>query len=301
MVIMLCIVLVITLGVLGYFWFNQKEEVYTPATKKVAPRLYQACDEDSCIYVLGTIHVGDTRISHLTDSIWKAYQESDALALEIDILKSMQEEDLNSYFLKDDDTIKNYLSDEQYVRLTDFCKKHLLSIELLERMNLSSLYSILENWMYLEMNLSANYGVDMQLAIQAQTDHKELLELESYEFQENLLNSFSDEFYKEQVDTMLKHFNYEKGETRLLYDAYLSGNAWLLKQMLGTTRFAEPEEQDYQQKMIIDRNIQMSAKAEQYLQDNKKVFIAVGAAHVLGDKGIIESLQAKGYQVTLVQ
>ena len=87
----------------------------------------------------------------------------------------------------------------------------------------------------------------------------------------------------------------------MLYHAYVDGTTWLLKGLLSVPDSSNPLENEYNQKMIFDRNIEMSKKAETFLKNNKKVLIAVGDAHVEGTKGIIDILREKGYEIQIIQ
>ena len=60
-----CILLVVLIASIGsyYFLIIDKNKNEIPTSKAIVdPALYQACDEDSCIYLLGTIHIGDSRL-----------------------------------------------------------------------------------------------------------------------------------------------------------------------------------------------------------------------------------------------
>lgn len=56
---------------------------------------------------------------------------------------------------------------------------------------------------------------------------------------------------------------------------------------------------EYNKAMLIDRNIGMADKIDGYLKSDKKAeyFIVVGAAHYLGEHGVIKLLEDKGYTV----
>jgi hypothetical protein len=41
----------------------------------------------------------------------------------------------------------------------------------------------------------------------------------------------------------------------------------------------------------------MVSKIEEYLKEKGTYFVVVGAGHLVGEKGIIETLRKKGYQV----
>ncbi len=44
----------------------------------------------------------------------------------------------------------------------------------------------------------------------------------------------------------------------------------------------------------------MTAKMDEYLKGKEPVFVVVGAAHIIGDKGIAKQLRDKGYKVEQV-
>ena len=56
----------------------------------------------------------------------------------------------------------------------------------------------------------------------------------------------------------------------------------------------------YNKKMITDRNKIMADAAIQYIKEGKNVFFVVGAAHMYGDDGVIQSLKNNGYVVTQI-
>ena len=55
--------------------------------------------------------------------------------------------------------------------------------------------------------------------------------------------------------------------------------------------------EDYNDKMLTQRNLGMRDKAVEWLKAGDKVFFAVGAAHLIGEDGLVELLRAEGYTV----
>jgi uncharacterized protein YbaP (TraB family) len=57
---------------------------------------------------------------------------------------------------------------------------------------------------------------------------------------------------------------------------------------------------EYYQAILKDRNVAMLEKIEGYLEDKSKetYFVVVGAAHMVGEDGIVTRLKEKGYTVT---
>ena len=50
-------------------------------------------------------------------------------------------------------------------------------------------------------------------------------------------------------------------------------------------------------KLIVDRNRRWLPQIEALLAGDQRAFVAVGALHLVGDEGVVELLEAKGYQV----
>lgn len=95
--------------------------------------------------------------------------------------------------------------------------------------------------------------------------------------------------------------------TGLLYEALLQGNANALETMLAaeSTEVFSPEEQAlynaYNDLLLTQRDAKMTAAVLNYLAEGKNVFVVVGAAHVLGPTGLVDSLQSAGCAVRRVE
>jgi uncharacterized protein YbaP (TraB family) len=90
----------------------------------------------------------------------------------------------------------------------------------------------------------------------------------------------------------------------LLYNAWLLGNASTLEGLLnseGSSDQLSEEEaalmDEYYDVMLTQRNAGMRDKAVEWLEAGDKVFFAVGAAHLLGEDGLITLLRDEGYAV----
>ena len=58
--------------------------------------------------------------------------------------------------------------------------------------------------------------------------------------------------------------------------------------------------EEYNTKMITERNLSMADTAEEYLTRGGTGFFVVGAAHILGEGGCVELLTERGYAVDRV-
>lgn len=62
----------------------------------------------------------------------------------------------------------------------------------------------------------------------------------------------------------------------------------------------KPPPKKYNNVMTVVRNKLMVERASEYLRDHKNVFYVVGLAHMLGDDGLVASLENRGYTVSQI-
>ena len=56
---------------------------------------------------------------------------------------------------------------------------------------------------------------------------------------------------------------------------------------------------EYNNELLTARNTKMAMAAQQFLDGGKRVFFVVGAAHMIGDDGIVSLLEYNGYSITV--
>ena len=289
--------------------------------QRPSPVFYQVSDaEGHTLYLLGTIHIGDARTAWLPQVIYDALDASDALAVEFDT-ESFQaglEEDpelqrriLESFYYTDGSSIQNHLDSDVYKLALDYLKVSGNYTETAESMKPTLWENALELF-YLSQGrwLSSEKGVDNRLMRLARDADKEILNVESGEFQIGMLTGYSDPV---QEMLLAEIITTPRGEylnsSYELYEAWCTGDEDALIQRLSAMdeeeRAALDEEEraiydEYHQKMEVERNANMVEVAKGYLDSGRTVFFAVGLAHLLGEGGLVEALRAEGYTVTLI-
>lgn len=272
------------------------------------PVLYRAESEDGgVLYLFGSIHVTDSRAYPLPDYVMDAYAESDYLAVECDIYDMEQQMDVlqslaEQMILTDGSTARDHLGDEVYEAAKDFLTERDAYFSLYDQYVPAMWQSLIDSEVMAMTGLDAQSGIDMFFLEQAHTSGKEIREVESVEFQYNLLLSFSDEFYAYLIGTTVNTASLSSRMTMALYEKWLEGDEDALGALLANESGAIPPElteeyEEYTERMITERNAGMADTAEQYLKEDKTGFFVVGAAHILGEGGCASILRERGYQV----
>lgn len=290
--IILLIILIILIIKPNNKMSNKKEEfTYTPL-------LYKICDDDSCIYLLGSIHLGDERINKFSNIIIDSYKESDSLAVEVDISDITL--DINDFMLENG-TIEDYISSELKNKLINFSDNHPLFVyDTLKYMKLGYVYDYISLIPYMENGYN-NEGVDSYFINLAKTDNKKIVSLETDEDQLNLLLGYSDEFYIKQIEEIIDDYEEVKDLSIDLYNAYLESDEKKLQKIIDEDiKYETEEERQYIEDIHYNRNINMANNVEEFLKNNDNVFMTVGSAHVIGNNGIIDLLKDR-YKISIVK
>jgi uncharacterized protein YbaP (TraB family) len=80
--------------------------------------------------------------------------------------------------------------------------------------------------------------------------------------------------------------------------AYVAGDPDALQKVLDEED--DKGSKSLEKKLLDDRNVAMTVKMDEYLKGKDQIFVVVGAAHIIGDKGIARLLRDKGYKVEQV-
>jgi uncharacterized protein YbaP (TraB family) len=242
-------------------------------------------------YMYGTMHVSDKIAYYLTDLFYEALLKVDYVALESDPKEWLEAfEDgrmYNELFMGSSD-----YSYEGFYRL--FCpepvNEEYLSYYLSQGNEL--LNGILYRNTLFEEDFQQDTYLDMFIYQTAKKYKKKFVGLEDYNVSNALVNTamlYND--YEDDFDPWLTKLLKEKSYNELLEDAYRDQNIDLIDSLYNAFN-----NEFFNKYMITDRNVLMANSIDSLIQLGS-VFAGIGAAHLPGEKGVIELLMAKGYTV----
>ncbi|MDD5730276.1 MAG: TraB/GumN family protein [Candidatus Omnitrophica bacterium] len=262
--------------------------------------LWQVSSGNNSIYLLGSIHMGRPDMFPLNERIEQAFKSCQKLAVEVNIAAAdaLNNPDLlsESSLYPGEETLKGNLSERTYALAREKLQQLMLPMELVEKFRPWFVAMLLEQLELLNLGFDPMYGIDVYFLDKA-GGAKQILELESLEFQINLFNQLSnsqqDAFL---YSTLLSLDN--MGQTMdEMVTAWVNGDTQAMSSLLAKTNSDDPQLIPVYQKIIYERNINMADKAEGYLRNGGSCFVVVGAAHLLGPNGIVELLRQRGYKV----
>ncbi len=260
---------------------------------------WRVSTENAKVYLLGSIHLANDDIYPFPLEIEEAFEESDYLAVEVDITNIDQNEMvqlIQQYGRFDGEkTLREVIPDSTYEAVKDEFEQHGLNIRQYEPMKPWVVALTLSQLQMAKFGYIPEYGVDLYFLSDAR-DEKEIIELETGAEQ---LRIFSDLDIELQI-LLLEDFLYDltmpRDRIHDLFDAYARFDAEWIKDFVFESVEKHPELELLYEELLHERNRRMAEKIDSFLRGEGTYFVVVGAAHLFGETGIPNLLWQKGYE-----
>ncbi|NIK78924.1 hypothetical protein FHS15_004070 [Paenibacillus castaneae] len=280
--------------------WNQKLNTISIIAKEASRGfLWKVESADSTVYLLGSIHIASKAMYPLRSEIQQAFKASDYLVVEADITKMDDEKvqqailDMSTY--KDGTTLKDHISEDVYKEVAEILKENGAEPNALDAFKPWSVSSALDYLTSMYSDYDSSIGIDMHFLQQAIANQLPILELESVDFQLQMFDKFSARLQEEMVIGSIENYYSTEAPIDGLTEMWVKGND---DDLLALTK-ATATDQEYYNVLLKDRNIGMVDKITGYLnnEEKKTYFVVAGAAHMIGDDGIVTLLEKKGFKV----
>lgn len=291
---------------------TEREETREPTS---TPILYKVTDDDGdVIWLFGSIHVGLEEYYPLPDYVMDAFEGSDALAVEFDIVafqKDMEAQTtaLAALVYTDGTTIADHIPAELYEKAVQIIDENSFYASAYDMYCPMLWSSLLDNIVIEKVGAEVDLGVDMHMIDLAYDSDKPVLDVESPELQYNLMAGFSEELQIMLLEGSVEGFeNFEEYGQSLnaMMEAWMTGDEETLVSLLNEESQLETERErelyaEYNDALITQRNLSMTQYAEDALESGDELFICVGAAHIVGPDAMADLLAERGYTVERIR
>jgi uncharacterized protein YbaP (TraB family) len=263
--------------------------------------MWKATSPTTTIYLVGSIHVGDSSMYPLPKEVEAAFAAAKILTVEIDLRNADQAKALGLVqqygMYGEGDTLTKHLPKETAAALEDYCTKHNVPRTGMEQLKPWVVAITIAAMSWQDAGEDPNQGIDMHFLKESKPPQR-VDQLETMEFQLKIVADSTEEEQQAMLLTVLKEGDKTKDMIKRLQAAYISGDPDALQKILDEE--SDMGTQSLTKKLLDDRNVTMAAKMDEYLKGKDSVFVVVGAAHIIGDKGIAKMLRDKGYKVDQV-
>lgn len=292
--------------------------------------LWVTKNNGNTVYMLGSIHMASYDIYPFSEKILNAFEASDALAVELNMLDTFSGiKSIAKYGIYNDGTsLKDHVSAETYEKTIALAEKFGYSEAQIARFKPWCIYSMFTSLTTTETadeesaSVAASLGVDYKFTMDAMLEEKPILEVEGFEFQAKVLDSFSDELEEFLLNDMIDSIN-------MIQEGINVGGSVSLEEVLafwhegdieGFLNYISPEDEipealtegeaelqklgeEYKDKLITQRDIGMANYIDQLLktEGSATYFVIVGSGHYISDHSVLDLLEEKGYQINQIK
>jgi len=253
-------------------------------------------------HLFGTMHVSDPRVVELPAPVAEAFGSSQTAVFEMVLDPAMQARLGGMMVLQDGRTLEDVLGPALFASTRDAVKPYGLPEQALKLFKPWALISIF-SYPPAEFAKIAQGAkpLDEWLQDQAKAEDKSLVGLETPEEQFKLFDDLPEETQVDIVASLVR----DQGETEARYgksiELYLGRDLDSLHRLL----VEEPGQKDpelsaeFQERFVFQRNATMADRLASHLARGN-AFVAIGALHLPGEKGILQILSDAGYRVSRV-
>jgi len=266
------------------------------------PALWTLTDEDTTIYLFGTVHLLRPDLDWRSAEFDAAFAEAGTIFFEVDLTseegqKALMTDFVSRGFYKDGKTLRSVL-DEQSAPVIEAA---LESVGLpLDAVNAMEPWMTAANLGVMKLQADGydpNSGVDNVLDAEAKLAGKSFGFLERAKDQADAFDLLDEDV---QIDFLYETallLDESPQMLDLLVDEWADGDVAGLAAMVASPEATGMGGDAVYQSLLVNRNAKWVPQIEAMLDEPGTVFIAVGAAHLAGPDSVVAMLRDGGYEV----
>jgi len=243
-------------------------------------------------FLFGTFHLLCKDDINFGSQLKSAIQYVDSVYMELDLDDpSTMISGLLYLNMKNGKTLKDFYTPEEYKKIEDYFNDSLqMPMMMFQKAKPYFLMALLYPKM---MKCKTFSGVDEEVMSLAKQNNKQIAGLETMEFQSSIFDSIPYELQARELLKNIDSLDKYRNEFDTLIQAYKSQQLNAMEELMNKSEFGMEK---YENLLVNYRNANWVKQLTEIMK-NKSVFVAVGAGHLLGEKGLINLLRTEGYVV----
>lgn len=267
--------------------------------------LWKVSDENSSVWLFGSIHFADSSFYPLPSEIENAFRNSTALAVEMDISDSETQEKTAEEFLKegmftDGRTLKDILPDSLWKTLDSISTTLGMKTENFLLMRPWMAATLIASAAIASTGIQQELGIDMVMLDSAYAQGKEIIALETPEEQ---VESLSKSEGSEETDgiayleSTFREYSKLNQMIKEVISAWKRADVVSLQKSLSADQNMNESEKRLNERMFNQRNKKMKKEILNFLENDKQVFVVVGVGHLILENNLLEMLSENGLKI----
>ena len=266
-----------------------------------SPAVWKATKGDADVYLLGTFHILPPELEWRSPEIEAAIADTSIVYFEVDASSSEAQSKTLSIVMTEGFGSPGYsladsLDQEDSAKLKEIVSSLGMPFNGVDPMRPWYAFLTLSVQFIVQQGYTPGAGVDTVLQAETKTLGKDVRYIESIEEQLGFFTGLTPEQEKALLTVTLRRWDEQAAEFSNLLTAWLIGDAASInEQMNASMGDIAPEVFDL---LIKNRNIAWAEEIDDVVgAGDKKILVAVGAAHLVGEHSVQKYLSEKGFSI----
>jgi uncharacterized protein len=275
----------------------------TPAEVKTEgkPALWKATGDKGTAWLFGTVHLLPPETNWQTPLFDQSVRDADVLVLEASGLDDVQA--TSAVFAQlgisgGQPTLASRVESTLHPTLDQLDEKIPGPRKFLDHMESWAAALTLASAQSADMALSTENGVENILTLRFRSDGKAIIGLETVSEQFGYFDQLSEQDQRLMLNAVLRDADKNQANFKKLLAAWMSGDT---DGLLDSGASGVLASATIREALLDRRNRNWADKVGAMIDDGRKAFVAVGAGHMVGEKGLPALLTAAGYTVERIQ
>ena len=266
-----------------------------------ASYLWEVSSLTNKVYLYGTVHAGMASWYPLPHAVENAFEDSPVLVVEADITDpDLMQKSARATIYTPPANLSTHVPPADFARFQRMLPRYGLPEQQVIQMKPFMAASLLVFSEWARLGYDPGKGVDVYLLRRAKQEKKTIVEIEGVDTQIALMDSLTDAenlaVFHGTLDAIDNGLADE--QVKGMVAAWKAGDPDAVLAVAKKYDDQVPVAGQVEEKFIWSRHDAMARKIQDYLDQGKsRYFVAVGALHLAGPRGLIAKLRARGYVV----
>ncbi len=292
--IMKSLIIIISCCIFFYGCKSQSNKLFAKKNNDNNTLLWQVSGKDlkNPSYIFGTFHLLCKDDIKFSEQLKKSLSYADKVYMEMDMDDpSTMLSGLLYMNMKDGKKLKDLYTVDEYKKIENYFSDSLsMPMMMFQRIKPYFLVAMLYPKM---MNCKTASGVEEELMKISKENKKEIKGLETMQFQASVFDSIPYEWQAKELLKNIDSFSVYKKEFDTMVLEYKNQQLSAMEKLLAKSEFGSDK---YEEILLTDRNKNWVTQLKSIMK-KESVFVAVGAGHLVGEKGLLNLLLKEGYTV----
>jgi len=263
--------------------------------------LWEVSSLTNKVYLYGTVHAGMSSWYPLPHVVENAFEDSPVLVVEADITDpDLMKKSARATIYTPPANLSTHVPPADFARFQRMLPRYGLPEQQVIQMKPFMAASLLVFSEWARLGYDPGNGVDVYFLKRAKQQKKTIVEIEGVDTQIALMDSLTDAENLAVFHGTLDAIDNGLADQQVkgMVAAWMAGDPDAVLAVAKKYDDQVPVAADIEEKFIWSRHDAMVAKIQGYLdQGRSRHFVAVGALHLAGPRGLLAKLRARGYVV----